>query len=87
LFGALEDHQQNKLKRHQYGSNIMNGKTASLFFAAVCLALAILSLAGVIAPLVAGGVFAGALVFFGGFSLAFRRHRKMTEQEEEEREA
>ncbi len=64
----------------------MNGKTAALLFVVVCIGLSVLSLAGVIAPLVAGGVFAGALVFFGGFSLAFRRHRKMTELEEDERD-
>ena len=62
----------------------MNGKIASLLFAGVCIVISILSLTGVIAPIMAGGIFAGALVFFGGFSLAFRRHRMMTEQEEEE---
>lgn len=62
----------------------MNGKTASLLFAGVCIVISVLSLMGVIAPIMAGGIFAGALVFFGGFSLAFRRHRTMTEQEEEE---
>ncbi len=59
----------------------MSGKLAGLLFAAVCVVISVLSLYGVIAPLVAGGIFAGALVFFGGFSLAFRRHKKMTEQE------
>lgn len=67
----------------------MNGKTAGLLFAGVCVVISVLSLTGVIAPIMAGGIFAGALVFFGGFSLAFRRHRMMTEQmmeQEEERE-
>jgi hypothetical protein len=62
----------------------MNAKTASLLFLAVCIGVSVLSLLGVIAPLAAGGVFAAALVFFGGFSLAFRRKQKMEEQEEEE---
>lgn len=60
----------------------MNGKTASLLFLGVCLVISLLLVAGVIAPLVAGGVFAGALVFFGGFSMAFRRHRKLTAEEQ-----
>jgi hypothetical protein len=64
----------------------MNGKVASMLFLVVCLAIMVLSLSGVIAPLVAGGVFAAALVFFGGFSLAFRRTRMLTEQEEVEQE-
>jgi hypothetical protein len=64
----------------------MNGKTASLLFLCVCLVISLLVLADVIAPLVAGGAFAGALVFFGGFSMAFRRHRKLTAEEERELE-
>ncbi len=64
----------------------MNGKTAALLFVVVCIGLSVLSLAGIIAPLVAGGAFAAALVFFGGFSLAFRRHKRMTEEQEEELE-
>lgn len=64
----------------------MSGKLAGFLFAGVCAVISVLSLTGMIAPLVAGGIFAGALVFFGGFSLAFRRHRKMTEQEGEEHE-
>ena len=61
----------------------MNGKTAGILFLGVCVVISILSLAGVIAPLAAGGIFAAALVFFGGFSLAFRRKRKMAEEQEE----
>ena len=64
----------------------MNGKTASILFLGICIVISILSLVGVIAPLVAGGIFAAALVFLGGFSLAFRRHRRMTEDEEDERD-
>ena len=71
---------------HLNWSGIMNGRTAGVLFLVVCVGLSILSLAGMIAPLVAGGIFAGALVFFGGFSLAFRRHRKLTEREEEKEE-
>ena len=63
----------------------MSAKTASLFFVVVCIGLSVLSLVGMIAPLVAGGVFAAALVFFGGFSLAFRRKQKIEENEEETR--
>ena len=36
----------------------MNGKVASMLFLVVCLAIMVLSLSGVIAPLVAGGIFA-----------------------------
>ena len=64
----------------------MNAKTASVLFVLVCICLSALSLMGVIAPLVAGGVFAAALVFFGGFSMAFRRTQKMAEDEEEEQD-
>lgn len=59
----------------------MSAKRASLFFVAVCIGICFLSLTGVISPLVGGGIFAGALVFFGGFSMAFRRKQKMEEEE------
>jgi hypothetical protein len=61
---------------------LMNEKTASILFLVVCVAIASLLLAGMIAPLIGGGIFAAALVFFGGFSLAFRRRRKITEEME-----
>lgn len=51
----------------------MNGKTMAFLFLGVCLVLAGLLLADVVDPLTGGGIFAAALVLFGGFSLAFRR--------------
>ncbi len=51
----------------------MNGKTAAFLFLGVCVVLAVLLLLEVIKPLIGGGLFAAALVFIGGFSLAFRR--------------
>ena len=54
----------------------MSGKTAALLSLGVCGILAILLLLDVIKPLTGGGLFAGALVLIGGFSVAFRRGRK-----------
>jgi hypothetical protein len=51
----------------------MKGKTAGFVFLAICLVLASLLLAGFIAPLTGGGLFAGALIILGGMSRGFRR--------------
>jgi len=53
----------------------MNGKAAAFLFLGVCAVLATLLLLEVIKPLTGGGLFAAALVFIGGFSMAFRRGR------------
>lgn len=59
----------------------MKDKTAVFLLLAVCVIEAFLLLAGVISPLTGGGIFAAALVFFGGFTLAHRRRRRLTEHE------
>ena len=51
----------------------MSGQRAGLLFLGVCVLLAVLLLAGAITPLVAGGIFAVALVVLGGLSGGFRR--------------
>jgi hypothetical protein len=45
----------------------MNAKTAVMLFLAICVALALLLLFGLITPTVSGAVFALALVILGGF--------------------
>jgi hypothetical protein len=52
----------------------MNRRTALLIFLAVCIVLAILLLTTIIKPLLAGIIFAIALVVLGGLSGGFRRH-------------
>lgn len=59
----------------------MKDKTAVFLLLGVCVVEACLLLAGVISPLTGGGIFAAALVFFGGFTLAHRRRRRMTGNE------
>jgi hypothetical protein len=51
----------------------MNRRLAGILFLAVCIALALLLLTGTIPFLVSGGIFAVALVLFGGLSRGFRR--------------
>jgi uncharacterized membrane protein len=51
----------------------MKGKIARPVFIGVCVGLAILLLAQVITPIVAGAIFALALAVLGGFSRGFRR--------------
>jgi len=51
----------------------MNGKKAALSLIVVCAALAILLLTGTIKSIVAGGVFAAALVVLGVASGGFRK--------------
>jgi hypothetical protein len=59
----------------------MKDKTACILFLGVCAIEAVLLLLGLISPLTGAGIFAAALVFFGGFSLAHRRKRRLTGNE------
>ena len=51
----------------------MNGSTAASALLAVCVVLVVLLMARVITSLMAGLVFAGALIVFGVASRGFRR--------------
>lgn len=50
----------------------MKGKAAGLIFLGVCIILAVLLLARIIAPMTSGIIFAVALVVLGGLSRGFR---------------
>jgi hypothetical protein len=50
----------------------MKGKAAGFLFLGVCIILAVLLLAHIIAPIASGIIFAVALVVLGGLSRGFR---------------